>query len=60
MQMELHNDSKVLFYCADVPTSVIGEHLKQQVEDRLKFYETGDTPKKNIEVMQVAMTEVKT
>merc|ERR1711860_227257 len=29
-------------------TTIIGEHLKQQVEDRLKFYETGETPAKNI------------
>ena len=29
-----------------------------QVEDRLKFYETGDLPKKNLEVMQEALEEV--
>lgn len=32
-----------------------GDSLKQQVEDRLKFYESGETPRKNIEVMQEAM-----
>merc|ERR1712083_1096882 len=42
---------------SDVPTSVIGEHLRDQVEDRLKFYETGDTPKKNIDVMKEAIEQ---
>ena len=42
----------------DIPTSVYGEFLRQQVEDRLKFYETGDAPKKNIDVMHEAMQEV--
>ncbi|CAD7090386.1 unnamed protein product [Hermetia illucens] len=37
------------------PTNVFGETLKQQVEDRLKFYETGEPPRKNIEVMAEAM-----
>jgi len=37
---------------------VYGEHLKQQVENRLKFYETGETPAKNAEVMKQAEAEV--
>ena len=41
----------------DTPTSVFGEKLRQQVEDRLKFYETGDVPKKNIDVMKEAIEE---
>ncbi|EFA10126.1 nucleolar protein 56 [Tribolium castaneum] len=40
------------------PTQIFGEKLRQQVEDRLKFYETGDVPKKNIEVMKEAMEEL--
>lgn len=43
---------------SDIPTSVYGEFLRQQVEDRLKFYETGDAPKKNIDVMHEAMQQV--
>ncbi|CAH1999544.1 unnamed protein product [Acanthoscelides obtectus] len=39
------------------PTKVFGEHLRQQVEDRLKFYETGDVPRKNLEVMKEALEE---
>ncbi|XP_050675060.1 nucleolar protein 56 [Leptidea sinapis] len=39
-------------------TTVFGEKLRQQVEDRLKFYETGDIPMKNIDVMKQAMEEI--
>ncbi|KAG7200988.1 hypothetical protein KM043_003344 [Ampulex compressa] len=42
----------------DTPTNVFGEKLRQQVEDRLKFYETGEVPKKNIDVMKEALEEV--
>lgn len=43
----------------EFPTQVFGEHLKQQVEDRLKFYETGETPEKNVDVMKKAIEEVR-
>lgn len=33
------------------PTSAYGEQLRDQVEERLKFYDTGDAPRKNIDVM---------
>lgn len=41
----------------ETPTHIFGEKLRQQVEDRLKFYESGDVPKKNGEVMQEALLE---
>lgn len=41
----------------ETPTNVFGEKLRQQVEDRLKFYETGEVPKKNIDVMKEALQE---
>ncbi|GFT93750.1 nucleolar protein 56 [Trichonephila clavipes] len=41
----------------DVPTDVFGTKLKSQVEDRLKFYATGELPKKNLEVMDEALAE---
>merc|ERR1712004_397832 len=41
----------------DAPSTVFGEKLRDQVEDRLKFYETGDAPTKNIDVMKVAIEE---
>jgi len=40
------------------PSNIFGSKLRQQVEDRLKFYETGDIPKKNIDVMKEALEEV--
>jgi RNA processing factor Prp31 len=43
----------------ETPTTVFGDALKGQVEERLKFYETGETPKKNLEVMQGAISDVK-
>lgn len=43
----------------DAPTDVFGTKLRQQVEDRLKFYENGEIPKKNIDVMKEAIEEMK-
>lgn len=36
-------------------TRIFGTMLREQVEDRLKFYETGEAPKKNLEVMKEAL-----
>ncbi|GFY53225.1 nucleolar protein 56 [Trichonephila inaurata madagascariensis] len=41
----------------DIPTDVFGSKLKSQVEERLKFYATGELPKKNEEVMDAALIE---
>merc|ERR1711885_114020 len=38
-------------------TTIFGSKLKEQVEDRLKFYETGDLPRKNVDVMNEAVEE---
>lgn len=35
----------------DEPTKAYGEQLRDQVEERLKFYDTGAAPRKNIDVM---------
>lgn len=43
----------------DTPTSLFGELLKEQVEERLKFYEEGTTPRKNGDVMAEAMKRFK-
>ncbi|CAG9540797.1 unnamed protein product [Cercopithifilaria johnstoni] len=45
---------------SDIPVATFGEHLKQQVEDRLKFLESGSIPKKNLEVMKEAIEEAAT
>jgi nucleolar protein 56 len=41
------------------PTSKFGEQLKEQVEERLRFYEEGTIPRKNIDVMHDVLEEVK-
>jgi nucleolar protein 56 len=41
------------------PTSAYGEQLRDQVEERLKFYDTGDTPRKNIDVMSAVAATLK-
>ena len=46
-------------YITDHPTTLFGEKLKDQVEERLKFYETGEAPQKNTVVMEEAMSELK-
>ncbi|XP_025913865.1 nucleolar protein 56-like [Apteryx rowi] len=40
---------------SEVPTSVFGDKLREQVEERLAFYETGEPPRKNLEVMKEAV-----
>ena len=37
---------------ADEPSNLYGQKLRDQVEERLKFYETGAAPRKNIDVME--------
>jgi len=40
---------------SDEATTIFGEKLKDQVEERLNFLAEGTTPRKNLEVMQEAM-----
>ncbi|CAF3904396.1 unnamed protein product [Rotaria magnacalcarata] len=42
---------------SDIPTAIFGDHLKQQVSDRLKFFDSGELPAKNVDVMQIALQE---
>merc|ERR1711976_498439 len=44
---------------SDEATTVFGEKLKDQVEERLAFLTEGTTPRKNLEVMQEAIKEVR-
>lgn len=44
---------------SDEATTVFGEKLKDQVEERLAFLTEGTTPRKNLEVMQEAIKTVK-
>merc|ERR1711957_1080440 len=43
---------------SDEATTVFGEKLKDQVEERLTFLTKGTTPRKNLDVMQEAIKEV--
>ncbi|XP_002741552.1 nucleolar protein 56 [Saccoglossus kowalevskii] len=45
---------------SESPTSIFGESLKGQIEERLKFYETGVAPRKNVDVMKEAVIEATT
>ena len=38
---------------SELASSAFGDKMKEQVEDRLRFYEEGVAPKKNITAMQV-------
>merc|ERR1719193_2908481 len=42
---------------SEVQTSVYGDKLRDQVEERLSFYETGEAPRKNLDVMKEAVKE---
>lgn len=44
---------------ADSPSTKFGEALRDQVEERLSFYETGSNPTKNQSVMQKVMDQLK-
>ena len=43
---------------SEQPTARYGAKLCEQVEERLRFYDTGDAPRKNLDVMKEAMAEV--
>ncbi|PRT53111.1 Nucleolar protein 56 [Wickerhamiella sorbophila] len=44
---------------ANEPTNVFGQVLKQQMEERLQFFETGKPPIKNVDAMNDALSRVK-
>jgi nucleolar protein 56 len=41
------------------PTNAYGEQLRDQVEERLKFYDTGDAPRKNVDVMSAVAEKLR-
>merc|ERR1712157_584230 len=40
-------------------TTIYGEKLREQVEERLKFYETGAAPRRNVDVMEEVARHLK-
>lgn len=43
---------------SDEPSRLYGEKLRDQVEERLKFYQTGEAPRRNLDVMEEAKREL--
>merc|ERR1719491_1863048 len=41
---------------SEEPTNKFGEKLREQVEERLRFYDTGEAPRKNVDCMKEVMT----
>merc|ERR1711957_326109 len=44
---------------SDEPTRLYGKQLRDQVEERLKFYETGAAPRRNVDVMEEVAKSLK-
>merc|ERR1712172_448220 len=40
---------------SETPNTIFGDKLKEQVEERLKLYEDGTVPRKNLDVMKEAI-----
>uniref|UniRef100_A0A3B3T6I0 Nucleolar protein 5A n=1 Tax=Paramormyrops kingsleyae TaxID=1676925 RepID=A0A3B3T6I0_9TELE len=49
------NITSLIDCISEEPTSVFGDKLRDQVEERLSFYETGETPRKSLDVMKEAV-----
>lgn len=44
---------------SEEPTSKYGDKLREQVEERLRFYDSGEAPRKNLDVMREVAAELK-
>jgi len=44
---------------SELPTNRYGEKLREQVEERLRFYDSGEAPRKNVDVMKEVLEELK-
>jgi nucleolar protein 56 len=51
---------KILLNCfvSEMNTTVFGEKLREQVEERLDFYDKGVAPRKNLDVMKAALESI--
>ncbi len=58
MISQLFCDCYYLLPVAETPSTKFGEKLREQVEERLTFFETGQTPRKNLDVMKLAIDEI--
>lgn len=48
----------LLLHYTETQSSIFGDKMHEQVEERLKFYESGEAPRKNVDVMKEAISEV--
>ena len=48
----------VLKCALEIQSSIFGDKMHEQIEERLKFYESGEAPRKNVDVMKEAISEV--
>lgn len=44
-----------IFWNSESATAVFGQKLREQVEERLDFYDKGVAPRKNLDVMKAAI-----
>merc|ERR1711957_531609 len=44
---------------SEEPTNKFGEKLREQVEERLRLYDTGEAPRKNVDCMKEVMDELR-
>lgn len=51
-------NGNISFLSTDKNTTSFGDKLREQVEERLDFYDQGVAPRKNIDVMKVAIGNV--
>ena len=59
-QASLDTEASCRIDCfSELATNAFGEKLKEQVEERLRFYEDGVAPTKNLTAMQEAMATVR-
>ena len=43
----------------DEPTTKYGDMMREQVEERLRFYDSGEAPRKNVDVMTLVASELR-
>ena len=48
----------VKLWIPELNTSIFGEKLREQVEERLDFYDKGVAPRKNLDVMKAAIESI--
>lgn len=52
-------DNRRIDSFTDISTNAFGEKMREQVEERLRFYEEGVAPTKNLTAMQEALASVR-